>query len=352
MDAVDAALVDFSDTGMALIATHTQPLPQETRQQLEHFVTHTEHDIHQLGELDVAIGQLFAEAVQQLLADKFAPSQIRAIGSHGQTVFHAPRHATPFTLQIGNPNIIAERTGITTIADFRRRDMAAGGQGAPLVPAFHNALFRSSDHNRVVLNIGGIANITVLPANPQQPVLGFDIGPGNTLLDAWARQHLNQPMDRDGRWAASGNINQKLLGQLLEEPFFAAPPPKSSGRELFNLAWLAQHLIEERPENIQATLAQLTVETIARAIEGHANRTEELFVCGGGAYNPVIMDGLNKRLSKIQINSTEVLGLKPTWVEAAAFAWLAKQTLEGKPGNLPEATGARHAVVLGAIYPA
>lgn len=352
MDAVDAALVEFSDTGLNLIATHTQPFPKETRQQLEQFVTRTEHDIHQLGELDVAIGHLFAEATLQLLANRFQPSQVLAIGSHGQTVFHAPRHRTPFTLQIGDPNIIAERTGITTIADFRRRDMAAGGQGAPLVPAFHNALFRAPGHNRGVLNIGGIANITALPADPQQPVLGFDTGPGNTLLDAWAHQHLNQPMDRDGRWAASGRVNQGLLARLLEEPFFAAPPPKSSGRELFNLAWLEQVGIDESPENIQATLAQLTIETIALAIESHASKTEELFVCGGGAYNPVLIQGLGHRLAGIQIRSTEALGLKPTWVEAAAFAWLAKQTLEGKPGNLPEATGARHPVILGAIYPA
>jgi anhydro-N-acetylmuramic acid kinase len=352
MDAVDTALVEFSDSGLSLIATHTHTLPVETRQQLELFVTRTVHDIHQLGELDVAIGELFAEATLQLLADKYSPSQIRAIGSHGQTVFHAPRHSTPFTLQIGDPNIIAERTGITTVADFRRRDMAAGGQGAPLVPAFHNALFRSPDHNRVVLNIGGIANITILPADPQQPVRGFDTGPGNTLLDAWARRHLNQPMDRDGQWAASGHVNQRLLDHWLKEPFFAAPPPKSSGRELFNLHWLEQAGVDDRPENIQATLVQLTIESIARAIETHADATEELFVCGGGAYNPALMQGLGKRLNNIQVRSTEQLGLKPTWVEAVAFAWLAKQTIEGKPGNLPEATGARHPVILGAIYPA
>ena len=352
MDAVDAALVEFSDTSVNLIATHTHPIPAGIRQQLEQFVTRTVHDIHQLGELDVAMGQLFAEATLRLLADKFSPSHVRAIGSHGQTVFHAPRHSTPFTLQIGDPNIIAERTGITTVADFRRRDMAAGGQGAPLVPAFHNALFRSRDHNRVVLNIGGIANITVLPADPQQPVQGFDTGPGNTLLDAWARCHLNQPMDRDGRWGASGHVNQRLLDHWLTEPFFATPPPKSSGRELFNLGWLEQVGMDDSPENIQATLAQLTIESIARAIEQYADQPEELFVCGGGAHNPALMEGLSRRLNTIQVRSTKELGLNPTWVEAAAFAWLAKQTLEGKPGNLPEATGASHPVILGAIYPA
>jgi anhydro-N-acetylmuramic acid kinase len=352
MDAVDAALVEFSDAGPTLIATHTQPIPTGTRQQLEQFVTQTVHDIHRHGELDVAMGQLFAEAALQLLADSFSPSQVRAIGSHGQTVFHAPRPSTPFTLQIGDPNIIAERTGITTVADFRRRDMAAGGQGAPLVPAFHNAVFRSRDHNRVVLNIGGIANITVLPADPHQSVQGFDTGPGNTLLDAWARRHLYQPMDRDGVWAASGSVNQRLLDKWLREPFFTAPPPKSSGRELFNLDWLTQAGIDDRPENIQATLVQLTIESIARDIERYADKTAELFVCGGGAYNPLLMAGLGQRLNNIEIRSTEALGLKPTWVEAVAFAWLAKQTLEGKPGNLPEATGARHPVILGAIYPA
>ncbi len=352
MDAVDAVLVEFTNTGLHLIATHTEPMPDTTKRQLEQFINQTTHHIHQLGELDVAIGELFATAVQRLLADQINTTVITAIGSHGQTVFHAPQHTPPFTLQIGDPNIIAERTGITTIADFRRRDMAAGGQGAPLVPAFHNALFRTPDRNRVILNIGGIANITVLPADPQQPVIGFDTGPGNTLLDGWIFRHQQQPMDRDGRWAASGKVNQSLLNQLLLEPFFTMPPPKSSGRELFNLHWLAQANIKDAPENIQATLAQLTIETIARAIEQHADSTDELFVCGGGAYNPVLMRGLAERLPTIPVQSTEVLGLAPGWVEGVAFAWLAKQTLEGKPGNLPEATGATRPVVLGAIYQA
>lgn len=352
MDAVDAVLVEFSGADLKLIATHTQPFPTETRQKLEQFVTQHIHDIHQFGELDAALGHLFADATLQLLAGRFTPSQVRAIGSHGQTVFHAPQYRVPFTLQIGDPNIIAERTGITTVADFRRRDMAAGGQGAPLVPAFHNALFRSPDHNRVVLNIGGIANISVLPTDPQQSVIGFDTGPGNTLMDAWARKHLNQPMDRDGRWAASGCINQPLLDQLLDEPFFAAAPPKSSGRELFNLAWVEQAGIEDRPENIQATLLQLTIESIASAVELHANKAQELLVCGGGAHNPLLMHGLSKRLSNVQVSSTDRLGLPPSWVEAVAFAWLAKQTMEGKPGNLPEATGAKHPAILGAIYQA
>lgn len=352
MDAVDAALVEFTDTGLKLVATHTQPFPTETRQQLEQFVTQQVHDIHQFGELDAVMGNLFADATLQLLAGRFSPSQIRAIGSHGQTVFHAPQYRVPFTIQIGDPNIIAERTGITTVADFRRRDMAAGGQGAPLVPAFHSALFRSPDHNRIVLNIGGIANISVLPADPQQPVIGFDTGPGNTLMDAWTRKHLSQPMDRDGRWAGSGHINQPLLNHLLDEPFFAAAPPKSSGRELFNLAWLEQAGIKDRPENIQATLLQLTIESIAAAVERYANKTKELFVCGGGAHNPLLMQRLSNRLSNIQVSSTDRLGLSPSWMEAVAFAWLAKQTMEGKPGNLPEATGAKHPAILGAIYQA
>lgn len=352
MDAVDAALVELCDSGIHLVATHTEPFPEATRRQLEQFITETTHDIHQFGELDAAMGHLFAEATLQLLAGRTNPSQVAAIGSHGQTVFHAPRHTTPFTLQIGDPNIIAERTGITTVADFRRRDMAAGGQGAPLVPAFHNALFRTPGRNRVVLNIGGIANITFLPADPEQPVTGFDTGPGNTLMDAWSLRHRQQPMDRDGLWAASGQINRSLLTHLLDDPFFAAPPPKSSGRELFNLAWLEQANCQDHPENIQATLAQLTIESIANAIERYADGADELFVCGGGAYNPVLMQGLSRRLTNIPVKSTEVLGLAPGWVEAVAFAWLAKQTIEGKPGNLPEATGANHPVVLGAIYQA
>lgn len=352
MDAVDAVLVSFSEGAMTLAATHSHPIPAQTRYALERFVTHTVHEIHEFGELDVLMGELFAHAALQLAPKAPPGAEILAIGSHGQTVFHAPGHTHPFTLQIGDPNIIAERTGITTIADFRRRDMAAGGQGAPLVPAFHNAIFRSPDHNRVVLNIGGIANITVLPADARQPVCGFDTGPGNTLLDAWARRHLNQPMDRDGRWASSGQINSGLLERLLQEPYFAAPPPKSSGRELFNIPWLERFGATDRPENIQATLAELTIETIAQAIEAHANATTELFVCGGGARNTLLMEGLGRRLGDISVSTTEALGLDPGWVEATAFAWLAKQTLERKPGNLPEATGARHPVILGAIYPA
>lgn len=352
MDGVDAVLASFSPKGIELCATHTHPMPDPLRQRLEQFVSRQVHDIHELGELDGAIGKLFAEAALQLLASNRAGREILAIGSHGQTVFHAPSHSTPFTLQIGDPSIIAERTGITTIADFRRRDMAAGGQGAPLVPAFHNALFRSTEKSRVVLNIGGIANITILPAAPQQPVRGFDTGPGNTLMDAWIKRHRQLPMDRDGHWAASGTINHSLLERLLAAPYFQLAPPKSSGRELFNLAWLESFGENDTPENIQATLAQLTIESVARAIESHAAATEELFVCGGGAYNPVLMGGIAQRLPAMTVNTTEALGLKPTWVEAAAFAWLAKQTLEGRPGNLPEVTGARHPVVLGAIYPA
>lgn len=352
MDAIDAVLVEFSDAGLKLLATHTHPFPEETKRQLEQCISQRVHDIHQLGELDVMIGRLFAEAALQLLLQQHDRDQVRAIGSHGQTLFHAPEHTPPFTLQIGDPNTIAEMSGITTIADFRRRDMAAGGQGAPLVPAFHNAIFRSPDHSRVVVNIGGIANITILPANPQLAARGFDTGPGNTLLDAWSRRHLNHPVDHNGQWAASGTVNQRLLEQWLKEPYFSAAPPKSSGRERFNLDWLERAGSDDRPENIQATLAQLTIETIARALEEHAPHTGELYVCGGGAHNPVLMEGLNRRLSTMAVRSTEVLGLKPTWVEASAFAWLAKQTLEGRPGNLPEVTGARHPVVLGAIYPA
>ena len=352
MDGIDAALVDFIDDTATLIAHHSHTIPEEILAELQHLISLKTADKESFTELDKQLGLLFASACITLLdANNIKADEISAIGSHGQTVFHAPKAEPPFTLQIGNANIIAKQTGITTIADFRRNDMAAGGQGAPLVPAFHNAAFRSADKNRVILNIGGIANITVLPANSNTPVTGFDTGPGNTLLDLWVNKHLGQPVDCDGQWASGGVINRTLLEALLDDNYFKAPPPKSTGREHFNLCWLQQHQLDDTAQNIQATLCQLTIESIACAIETYAKETEELFVCGGGVYNPVLMQGLAKRLATIKVASTAALGIEPEWVEAVAFAWLAKQTLEGKPGNLPSVTGARHSVVLGETFP-
>lgn len=353
MDAVDAALLDLSDNQCQLIANHSHPMPVELKRQLQQLIHDETFNVRDFGSLDIALGRLFATAANQLIKQTgMNRSAINAIGSHGQTVFHAPDQEPPFTLQIGDPNTIAQLTGITTVADFRRRDMAAGGQGAPLVPAFHEQLFRSKEQDRVILNMGGIANVTILPADPARPVLGFDTGPGNCLLDDWILKQRGEAFDKDGAWGATGSVNSKLLAELLSDPYFSAPPPKSTGREYFNLEWLQRFSIgDEAAENIQATLVQLTVESIAAAIDQHASQADELYLCGGGAYNPQLAQGLAQHLSNLRVATTAELGVAPEWVEAAAFAWLAKQTLEGKPGNLTEVTGAGERVILGAIYP-
>ncbi|WJW75131.1 anhydro-N-acetylmuramic acid kinase [Thiohalobacter sp. IOR34] len=355
LDAVDAVAVDLGQAEPRLLAALSHPLPAGLRAEilaLSHGVANDAVD--RLGQLDHNLGICFAEAVTELCRRAgLEPDQIRAIGSHGQTLRHRPQPPAPFSLQIGDPNLIAERTGITTVADFRRRDLAAGGQGAPLVPAFHAAVFRSQEEQRVVLNIGGMANITCLPADPEPPVTGFDTGPGNVLIDIWIQEQRGQPFDRDGAWAASGRVDEALLERMLEEDFFAQPPPKSTGRELFNRAWLQRQLAQRRlaAEDVQATLTALTATSIAQAIERWARGTARILLCGGGARNNELIRQLRDLLPACSIESTGRHGLEPEWVEAVAFAWLAKQTLEGRPGNLPSVTGAGHPVVLGAIYP-
>jgi len=353
MDAIDVALLDFSNDNCRLIASHSHAFPDGLKQKLQKLIQSESINLRDFGRLDVELGRAFADATNQLIQQQqIDKSEITAIGSHGQTVFHAPDSTPPFTLQIGDPNCISQLTGITTVADFRRRDIAAGGQGAPLVPAFHNDFFRSQQHNRVILNIGGIANITVLVADQNQAISGFDTGPGNCLLDEWCQQHLNQPYDKNGSWAATGSINHQLLEQLLTDDYFSLPAPKSTGREYFNLHWLKQHSTDDRAENIQATLTQLSIESIARAIEEHSHSCDEVYVCGGGAFNASLMQGLENRLPHIKVQTTTELGIEPEWVEAAAFAWLAKQTLENKSGNIAEVTGASANLILGGIYPA
>lgn len=353
MDAIDAALVEFGDDHCHLLASHSHPIPATVGERLRQLISHETFNVHEYGTLDVELGRLFAAAANRLLQQSGCPAErVSAIGSHGQTVFHAPDDSPAFTLQIGDPNSIAQLTGITTVADLRRRDMAAGGQGAPLAPAFHNHAFRSTTHNRVILNIGGIANITLLATAPDTPTTGFDTGPGNCLLDCWIQQQRGQAFDEGGAWAASGEPDQALLSRLLDDPYFARPAPKSTGREYFHLRWLEQQSPQGTPKDIQATLLELTVESIARAIETHAPASDELFVCGGGALNGFLMQRLALRLTPLRIATTTELGIDPEWVEAAAFAWLARQTLAGHPGNLPEVTGARQPVILGAIYPA
>ncbi len=356
MDAADAALVDFSFTPPKLIATQHNQLDAELRAALLALCVPGPNEIERMAELDARLGELFAETALALLKKSgVSATTIQAIGSHGQTVRHQPTGPYPFSLQIGNPALIAQRTGITTIADFRRADIAAGGQGAPLVPAFHNAVFRSPEHDRVIVNIGGIANITVLPKHAKQPAIGFDTGPGNVLLDAWAERHLGKRMDEDGRFAASGKVHEALLNTLLHDDYFSLAPPKSTGREHFNSAWLDVALQQDADisaQDVQATLCELTTASIANAIQKYAPVTTEVLICGGGAHNVHLMQRLRARLKPCSVESTEKYDISPDWVEAMAFAWLAKQTLEGKPGNLPSVTGAKHAVVLGGIYPA
>lgn len=354
MDGVDAALVEFSGDTPRLVAARDQAMPGELREALLRLAAeHSPHPLQCFGELDQLIGELFAEAALGLLNDaNVEPSAITAIGSHGQTLYHRPDGPTPFTLQIGDPNRIAERTGITTVADLRRRDMAAGGQGAPLAPAFHAAVLTSADEPRAVLNLGGIANLTLLP--PEGPVTGFDTGPANVLMDGWAARHLGQPMDRDGAWAAGGEVDEELLERLLDEPYFELAPPKSTGRELFDRAWLDRKLegADLPPQRVQATLAELTARSVTDHLRRHLPDAHRLLVCGGGAHNGHLMKRLAALLPGVTVESTEAHGVHPDWMEAIAFAWLAKRTLEGRPGNLPSVTGARREVILGAVYPA
>ncbi|SCZ51539.1 anhydro-N-acetylmuramic acid kinase [Thiohalomonas denitrificans] len=353
MDAIDAVLVDFAIEPLRIRATHTQPLPEALRGALLRLAAErSPHPLQCLGELDHLLGSAFADTAQNLLdAARLEAIKVRAIGSHGQTLYHSPGGDTPFTLQIGDPNRIAQHTGITTVADFRRRDMAAGGQGAPLVPAFHSALFRRTDRARAVVNIGGMANVTLLPTDRKQPVTGFDTGPGNVLMDCWIRQHRNEAYDKEGAWGASGKIRPQLLARFLSDPYFQAPAPKSTGREHFNLEWVTRQVGAESPEDVQATLCELTASSVADAIRGHLPDVDEIGICGGGAYNALLLERLRARLPGCSIVTTDHWGLEPQWVEGAAFAWLARQTLRGLPGNLPEVTGAGEPVPLGAIYP-
>ncbi|MDH5436997.1 MAG: anhydro-N-acetylmuramic acid kinase [Gammaproteobacteria bacterium] len=354
MDAIDAVIVDFSQPSLKLVASHSLAIPEDLKNKLIALCTPGDNEIDRMAQLDNQLGFLFANAVNQLLdSTGLSPSKINAIGSHGQTIRHTPNGDFPYTLQIGNPAVISEQTNITTIADFRRKDMAAGGQGAPLAPAFHNAVFRSNKQNRIALNIGGMANITILPADKNKAVTGFDTGPGNVLMDLWCMQHLNMPYDKDGQWAASGKTQNTLLKKFLADPYFKLAPPKSTGREHFNRGWLNSYseIQNERPEDIQATLCALTVETIALDIERN-NTKQEIIVCGGGTHNRYLMTQLSKRLSDHSVKSSTEFGIEPNWVEAIAFAWLARQTRNNLPGNLPTVTGARHEAVLGAIYPA
>ncbi|WP_162125070.1 anhydro-N-acetylmuramic acid kinase [Pseudoxanthomonas taiwanensis] len=356
-DGIDAALVEFPDgpstAGLRLVAARTHPWEAALRERLVAIGQGGEpRSLNELGRLDVQVGEAFAAAARALLEQAgIAPAQVAAIGSHGQTIRHRPHGEAPFTLQIGDGAVIAERTGITTVCDFRRRDVAAGGQGAPLVPAFHAALLHAPDEDRAVLNLGGIGNYTLLPR--AGAVRGFDTGPANALLDAWCQRHTGAAYDAGGAFAASGTVDQALLARLRAEPWFALPPPKSTGREHFHLEWVQARLRGgEAPADVQATLLELSAATAADALRAHQPGTARVLVCGGGVRNPLLMARLAARLPGVVVESTAVHGLDPDYVEAMAFAWLARQTLAGLPGNLPAVTGARGPRVLGVVHPA
>ncbi len=353
MDGIDVVLVDLSKNQTELIYTHSHPFPATLQQQLVAIISPDwQGSLVQIGSLHQQLGKLFADAVNALLKKTdLHTHQIKAIGSHGQTVWHQPEGEHPFSMQLGDANQISELTGITTVADFRSRDIAAGGQGAPLVPAFHRALFARAGTNRIILNIGGIANITLMAGD--RKISGFDTGPGNGLLDAWIKKHRQENFDKNGDWARYGTMNNTLLEQLLGDSYFSLPAPKSTGKEYFNLEWLEKNISKpSNPQDIQATLVELSARSIADAINSAINRPQdwhELYVCGGGIHNQFLMERLQHHLPLFTIASTEMLGVSPDWMEAIAFAWLAKQTIEGKPGNLPSVTGAIGSRILGTI---
>ena len=353
-DGIDAVLASFDGDAPQLIASHAHAWNDNLRERmLEVAQGETALDLDALGRLDVELGHGFADAALQLLENSgVSASRVRAIGSHGQTLRHRPSGNYPFTMQLGDPSIIAERCRIDVVADFRRADMAAGGQGAPLLPALHAMLLSRPGHTRVVLNLGGIANITVL--NSDGGVLGFDTGPANGLMDAWCLRHRGEPFDRDGVFAASGSVDHVLVAAMLRDPYFALAPPKSTGREYFHLDWLVHQVGASTltTADVQASLLELTARSVAEAIVQHAPDAAEVLVCGGGLHNGALMLRLTELLSPRSVTSTADHGVDPDFLEATAFAWLARQRLLGLPGNVPAVTGARGERVLGAVYSA
>jgi len=352
MDAIDAVLVDFGASPLSLVASSATPLDLELKARITALIESPERaSLDEIGQIDVAMARDFSRCTLELLRRAGVdPSDVAAIGSHGQTLRHRPDLPFPFTWQIGDPNTLAESTGITVVGDFRRRDVAAGGQGAPLLPVFHDLVFRSADEDRVILNLGGIANITLLVRG--RPVSGFDTGPANRLMDAWIAAHEESAFDAHGAWAAGGRCDEALLTRLLAEPYLALPAPKSTGRELFNMPWLLERLGggQRRPQDVQATLLEFTAASVAGAVRRHSPDAS-VYACGGGAHNDALLAALERRLAPSPVATTAALGLDPDYVEAIAFAWFARRTLAGLPSSAPAVTGASGARILGGVYP-
>jgi anhydro-N-acetylmuramic acid kinase len=354
LDAIDAVLVDFSQKPLKIIDAHSTPLTESLKNNILNLSTSDGGHIDEFGALHTQLGYAFANTILHLLKKSHIPfNKVKAIGCPGQTIYHNPHGRYPFTLQAGDANIIAVKTGITTIADFRGKDMALGGQGAPLAPVFHKVLFRSSHENRAVINIGGIANMSLLPADSHHPVTGFDIGPGNILLNAWITAHQRLPLDKNGEWAAAGKNHPALLESLLKDPYFLKSPPKSTGREYFNLSWLDRYLepyFNLSPQDIQNTLTHLTAKTIAEAVKTCLHPLKTVILCGGGAHNRYLLTLIQSMLPEKKVITTYDLGIDVRFIEAALFAFLAKQRLEEKTINLCAITGAQRKAILGAIY--
>lgn len=352
VDGVDAVLAEFGEHACQILRARTFAYPRRIAERLRSLISTPESSLAEIGSLDVAVGRYFADCALAIIREAgLTPAEITAIGHHGQTVYHKPREPEPFSMQLGDASSVAAITGITTAAGFRALDIALGGQGAPLVPAFHDWLFRSASEPRALINIGGIANVTALI--PGDVTLGFDTGPGNTLLDVWNERCRGTPYDDGGRWAATGHLHAGLLDRLLADPYFEREPPKSTGREHFNADWLEAALrhIDPRPADadVQATLVELTAETIAAAVDRPGSPKVSLIVCGGGAHNQHLLSRIGARAER-EVVTTAALGLDPDWVEGAAFAWLARARLREEPGNVPSVTGARRAAVLGGLY--
>ncbi len=351
VDAIDAVLMDFSQSNTHIVSSHSQPISTQLRDDINALIA-TKKPPEAFEKIDTQFATTSCMAITQLLNQaSIDATQVTAIGSHGQTVFHDPKGIPPASIQIGNPQVIADESGIVTIGHLRQADLDVGGQGAPLACIYHAEVLQSANEERVVLNLGGIANVTKLPKSKNEPIIGFDTGPANTLMDAWTQKHLNQPYDKDGSWALSGKTNLALLENMLEDSYFSLRPPKSTGREHFNIEWI-QHQLDTFESNIsiedvQSTLLALTIHSVADSIETWCPSTKKVLLCGGGSENKQLVQHLKNILEGKVIQQTSDYGVPTTWMEAMAFAWLAKLHLENIPGNIPSVTGADKPVVLG-----